>query len=101
MELTQQILAESKIQELNSQISKSEYLLSKWELVNKCDTSEELAQIILNFADSNGNIQGRSRVFNAKEMSRNVELVIKHDYRSTLLTREFGIRQQAVYLKNN
>jgi hypothetical protein len=73
--------------------------LQKWQMVNQCETGKALADLILEFADSDGMIQGRERKFSAKEMSLNVYDVITEDYPAYLLTREFGIRQQAIYLK--
>lgn len=70
--------------------------LEKYNKVNACQTLEELAQVIESFADVNGNIKGRERHFNAKQMAhccRNYGLHIHNT-----LTREFGIRQQAMYI---
>ena len=70
--------------------------LEKYEKVNKCETFEELAKTIESFADNLGYIQGRSRKFNAKKMAnycRNFSW-----FAPNLLTREFGIRQQAMYI---
>jgi hypothetical protein len=73
--------------------------LEKWQAINQCENGKALADLILEFSDSEGMIQGRSRKFNAKEMSQRVHDVIMNDYPANLLTREFGIRQQAIYLK--
>lgn len=70
--------------------------LEKYEAVNKCESFEELAKVIESFADENGEIQGRTRKFNAEKMSwfcRNFTMG-----QPELLTREFGIRQQAMYI---
>lgn len=70
--------------------------LEKYEAVNKAETLSELAEVILSFADENGLIQGRSRKFRAKEMA-----MLCIDFKRNppnVLTREFGIRQQAMYL---
>jgi hypothetical protein len=74
--------------------------LQKWQSVNQCESALGLSNLILEFADSDGMIQGRSRKFNAKEMAERVSDVISRGYSANLLTREFGIRQQAVYLRS-
>lgn len=68
--------------------------LDKFQKVNKCETLEELAEVIESFADLQGMIKGRSKNFDAKLMAnscRNYNL-----YTHNTLTREFGIRQQAM-----
>jgi hypothetical protein len=70
--------------------------LKKYQKVNQCETLEELALTIESFADVNGEIQGKTRHFNASKMAgfcRNF-----HPSIPELLTREFGIRQQAMYI---
>ena len=70
--------------------------LEKYKAVNKCRTFEQLAEVIRSFADDNGNIQGRKRTFDAEQMAINC---LNFQYSSpNLLTREFGIRQQAMYI---
>lgn len=71
--------------------------LKKYEAVNRCETLDELAEVILSFADEDGNIQGRVRKFNAEMMAnacRNYP-----EFPKNILTREFGIRQQAMYIE--
>jgi hypothetical protein len=72
--------------------------LEKYELVNKAESIKELEDAILAFADDYGEIQGRTRSFNAAKMSSYVESVVKGSW-ANVLTREFGIRQQALYLR--
>ena len=72
--------------------------LEKYELVNGCESVKELEDVILNFADEDGMIQGRTRKFNAKKMAGYVSKVVLNYIPANLLTREFGIRQQALYL---
>ena len=43
-------------------------------------------------------IQGRTRKFSAGKMAGYVASVVKEQVPANLLTREFGIRQQALYL---
>ena len=72
--------------------------LEKYEIVNACESAKELEEAILAFANESGYIQGRTRMFDAKQMASNVEGVVNRRLIANLLTREFGIRQQALYL---
>jgi len=72
--------------------------LEKYNLVNSCETTKELQNAILAFADEDGSIMGRSRPFSAEKMASFVPLVISQGANPDLLTREFGIRQQALYI---
>lgn len=74
--------------------------LQKWQAVNQCENGKALHDLIVQFADEDGMIQGRKRKFSATQMAHHVHDVLQNDYSSNLLTREFGIRQQALYLKN-
>jgi len=67
-----------------------------YDKVNKCETLDELADVILECADENGNIQGRTKSFNAKKMAKYCR-DFKYQLPNTL-TREFSIRQQAMYI---
>ena len=71
----------------------------KWERVNKCETVEELKQCILDFADEDGMIQGRTRKFEAKKMVIGLENYINNHSIPNVITRDYGLRQQAMYLK--
>lgn len=70
--------------------------LEKWQAVNACETLEDLAKVIESFSDENGDIQGRNKKFSANKMA----LCCKNyfDIPKNTLTREFGIRQQAIYI---
>lgn len=70
--------------------------LKKYEKVNDCETLDQLADVIESFADEDGYIMGRTRKFGAKSMA-NICREYSLDYHNTL-TREFGIRQQAMYI---
>jgi len=70
--------------------------LEKYNIVNKCETFEELALVIESFADKSGHIQGRTKMFDAKDMANNCRN-FSMGY-PNILTREFGIRQQAMYI---
>ena len=68
----------------------------RYDVVNGCKTLNELAEIILSFADKEGMIQGRTRGFNAESMAGFCRLFSFESHRT--LTREFGIRQQALMI---
>lgn len=70
--------------------------LEKYERVNKCETLDELADAIESFADESGLIKGKTRFFNADKMS-NYCRTYSYKVHNTL-TREYGIRQQALYI---
>lgn len=70
--------------------------LEKYEAVNATESLKELAKVIESFADEDGFIQGRQKRFDAKIMAYyciNYDTSIHNS-----LTREFGIRQQAMML---
>jgi hypothetical protein len=73
--------------------------LEKYELINKCETDNELAQAILLLSDKEGMVKGRNKAFAAEKMAGSCHLVINKNYPPNLLTREYGIRQQALYIK--
>ena len=74
--------------------------LQKWQAVNRCENGKALHDLIIKFADEEGMIQGREREFSATKMAHHVHDVLQNDYPNNLLTREYGIRQQAIYLKS-
>ena len=69
--------------------------LEKYEKVNKSSSLKDLANVIRSFAND-GIIQGRTRPFDSELMAKRCEEydLVKHNN----LTREFGIRQQAMML---
>jgi len=74
--------------------------LEKFQLINSCETGADLKEAIVKLADpATGRIQGRIKDFNADRMSICVGPVINEGAPANLLTREFGIRQQALYIK--
>ena len=73
--------------------------LQKWQAVNQCENGKALHDLIIQIADKEGMIHGRERKFDATQMANHVHDVLQNDYPSNLLTREFGIRQQAIYFK--
>jgi hypothetical protein len=68
----------------------------QYDAVNKCESLEELSDVIKSFANEAGLIQGRTRTFNANNMANACIVFSKN--RPNVLTREFGIRQQAMYI---
>lgn len=74
--------------------------LEKFQLVNSCETAEELTNAIRKLADpETGKIRGRAREFDSQRMAGYVTFVINEGAPANLLTREFGIRQQAHYIR--
>jgi len=73
--------------------------LEKWQKVNECESALGLALLINLFADEEGMIQGRERKFNVSRMAIALQFFMEDEAPSNVLTREFGIRQQAIYLK--
>jgi len=70
--------------------------LQIYDRVNQCETLEELSQVILELADENGEIRGRERSFDAAKMAE--RCLNFRNYIPNVLTRQFGIRQQAMYI---
>ena len=75
-------------------------ILQMFQLVNQCETIEALQEAILKIGDLHpqGMIQGRKEQRNAQEMAEMVPLVVKMGMGAVNLTRNYGIRQQALYL---
>lgn len=76
-------------------ISNEEHL-SRFLKVNSCKTLEDLAKVILSFADENGQITGREKSFLAEQMANRCAFYASSSYNT--LTRNWGIRQQAMYI---
>lgn len=78
--------------------------LDRYNAVNKCETLDELSKVILSFADPTGQIQGRQETFDAAKMALactklgQVKNKIMWPHYSRALTRNWGIRQQALYI---
>lgn len=70
---------------------------NKFRKVKECESLEELAKVIRSFADKDGMIKGTSREFNAEIMAAVCEN-LSH-YPINMLTREYGIRDRAIKLK--
>jgi hypothetical protein len=71
--------------------------LEKFQKINQCETAAELEMAILDISE-NGIIGGRRKEFEARKLSTYVQGVINGMLPVNCLTREFGIRQQAIYL---
>jgi len=70
--------------------------LNTYSKVNACETLSALAIEIERLADEDGMIQGRNKKFDAQQMAqycRDFDPIFPN-----ILTREFGIRQQAMYI---
>jgi hypothetical protein len=79
--------------------SKDMNTLQKYELINKCETYEELAQAILKIGEyENGIIKGRNKVFKSIDLAYGVKMGPQLPHPS-YLTRVYGIRQQYLYIK--
>lgn len=72
--------------------------LEKYELVNSCGSIQELQDAILKIGEA-GMIEGRKRYFDAENMANWVPAIVKENGYPNHLTRKWGIRQQALYLK--
>lgn len=72
----------------------------KWQLINATETYEELASVIMIIAED-GVIRSnrQDKTFDAARQARNAHLVINEGYFPNILTRAFGIRQQALYIR--
>ena len=44
-------------------------------------------------------IQGRTRKFSAEKMAMGLDMFMKDEMPSNVITRDYGLRQQAIYLK--
>jgi hypothetical protein len=73
--------------------------LEKYQAVNFTKSLKELADVILSFADKEGLIEGRMSTFDAKRMADRCHMF--DSYLPNVLTRRWGIRQQAMMLSFN
>lgn len=71
----------------------------KYNLINSCETTTELEEAIIAISDNNI-IKGRQREFKADYMASFVRCIVNDSCDPRYLTRSFGIRQQALYLKH-
>lgn len=74
--------------------------LEKFQQVNNCRSLEDLANLIELFANNEGKIVGSHSEHSAKKMADACrELINNQSFKFNRLTRNYGIRQQALYLK--
>lgn len=74
--------------------------LIRYKMVNSCETLAELAKAIEYIADENGDIMGRTRPFSAEQQivnCLNYKMLFSSGF-ANVLTRMYGIRQQAIYI---
>ena len=69
--------------------------IDKYELVNKCETLDELSDAIKSIADG-ADIIGRTESFNASFMAKLCKTYSLNNH--NVLTRKYGIRQQAMMI---
>ena len=75
-----------------------DYEVGRYEAVGRCETFKELAKVIRSFANEDGDIIGRTRRFVAENMATFCEGQ-EERWEPRALTRNWGIRQQAYYIK--
>jgi hypothetical protein len=68
----------------------------KYDLVNGCETLVHLSGAILMLCNVHGDILGRTKHFDGERMSQCC--LDFEELKPEVLTREFGIRQQAMYI---
>lgn len=73
--------------------------LEKYQAVNACETKEDIYDVILSFADQLGYIKGRTRSFDANQMVKGASLYFSGLTGPEVMTREYGLRQQAMLIK--
>lgn len=74
--------------------------LEKYELINKCENVTELEDAIITIGGTNNTIVGREKQFKADYMASFVRCIVNDTCDPRYLTRAYGIRQQALYLKH-
>ncbi len=75
--------------------------LSKWEKVNQSETIDQFYDVLLELSE-NGIIQGRTRSFSVNTMISQAKQYYDDPHNSINprgVTREYGLRQQLMYLK--
>lgn len=71
--------------------------INRFRAVNNTKTLEELADVIESFCNDNGEIKGKSNTLNGLKMAEYCR-TFTNQSDDRYLTRNWGIRQQAVYL---
>lgn len=72
--------------------------LEKYEAVNSAESVEELKAAMRLCADG-ALIEGRERAFDVERMCEGLDMYINEEAPPNVLTRKWGIRQQAMYIK--
>lgn len=75
--------------------------ISKYKLINSCENFSELAIAIPQLGNVNNEIKGKNRYFSVENQLKGLELIRNNPdelYYLSGLTRNYGIRQQAIYL---
>lgn len=73
--------------------------LQKFEKINQCETVAELEEAIISISED-GVVHGRGKNLDAIKLAAKVNMVVKKQIPANVLTREYGIRQQALYLSH-
>ena len=71
--------------------------LEKYKLINKAETIEELKEAIKAISEKGMN-KGRSKSYMSDKMIAMVDFIYNDNYPLNFLTRNYGIRQQMLYL---
>lgn len=72
--------------------------ISKWQIVNSCETVEDL-QLAINVIAEEGKTPFGNGERDAKKLADRVPAVVSGEIAAKTLTRKYGIRQQSLYLK--
>lgn len=70
-----------------------------YQLVNASETAKDLKNAINEIGISYGYIPGQNKILDTESQKACVDRVIHQNAPYNLLTRSFGIRQQAMYIK--
>lgn len=74
--------------------------LNKWRRINECESIIELEEAIIAISDpATKTIRGRTKEYSAEKMASRVKDVVGGYLPVNILTRSYGIRQQAIYLR--
>jgi len=72
--------------------------LEKYELVNKAESIEELEKA-MDLLWPDDQVKGRTRMFDKNRMKSHINEVVNGLRGPNALTRQYGLRQQALYLQ--
>ena len=79
----------------------SDQKLMCYEKVSVCETFDELKEALTFIASLNNEnvIVGRNKTYTLDKILFNLEMIRKSAFPYNVVTREYGIRQQVIYLK--